>query len=136
MTAKEILDRLSKLYRIYLDGDMKPVKGYDDTFYDGVLWAFARLKEKQPSDESEVVEEIEKPFITKCRENAIKDNLPLYFVYYEETGVFEVYVTETRELFEKKRCYKHLPDYAFSDMVNNYLEWYKEYSKYGVDKRT
>lgn len=77
--------------------------------------------------DGEVVEEIEKPFITECREDAIKDNLPLYFVYYEEIGVFEVYVTETRELFEKKRCYKHLPNYAFNNMVNNYLEWYSDW---------
>lgn len=54
MTAEEILDRLLKYYRIYLDGDMKPVEGYDDKFYDGVLWAFARLTEIQPSDDSEV----------------------------------------------------------------------------------
>lgn len=51
MTGEEILNRLSKCYRIYLDGDMKPVEGYDDTFYDGVLWAFARLTEIQPSDD-------------------------------------------------------------------------------------
>lgn len=54
MTAREILNRLSKGYQIYLGGDMKPVKGYDDTFYNGVLWAFARLTEIQPSDNSEV----------------------------------------------------------------------------------
>lgn len=53
MTAKEILDRLGKGYRNYLNGDMKPVEGYDDKFYDGVLWAFARLTEIQPSDGSE-----------------------------------------------------------------------------------
>ena len=49
MTDKEIINRLLKIYRIYLDGDMKPVEGYDDKFYDGVLWAFARLTEIQPS---------------------------------------------------------------------------------------
>ena len=54
MTDKEILDRLLKIYRIYLDGDMKPVEGYNNTFYDGVLWAFARLTEIQPSSDSEV----------------------------------------------------------------------------------
>ena len=54
MTAREILDRLVKHYQIYLGGDMKPVEGYDDTFYNGVLWAFARLTEIQPSDDSEV----------------------------------------------------------------------------------
>ena len=51
MSAKEILDRLGKRYRIYLDGDMKPVEGWEDTFYDGVLWAFARLTEIQPRDD-------------------------------------------------------------------------------------
>lgn len=54
MTAREILNRLSKGYQIYLGGDMKPVKGYDNTFYSGVLWAFARLTEIQPSDDNEV----------------------------------------------------------------------------------
>lgn len=53
MKPKDILDRLVKYYRLYLDGDAKPVEGYDDTFYDGVLWAFARLTEIQPSDEVE-----------------------------------------------------------------------------------
>ena len=33
MTVEEILDRLLKIYRVYLDGDMKPVEGYDNTFY-------------------------------------------------------------------------------------------------------
>lgn len=51
MTAREILNRCLKCYRTYLDGDMEPVKGYDDTFFDGVLWAFARLSEIQPSDD-------------------------------------------------------------------------------------
>ena len=51
MKSKAILDRLIKCYRLYLDGDMKPVEGYDDKFYDGVLWAFARLTEIQPSDD-------------------------------------------------------------------------------------
>lgn len=54
MIDKEILNRLVKCYRLYLGGDMKPVEGYDDKFYDGVLWAFARLTEIQPSDDSEV----------------------------------------------------------------------------------
>lgn len=51
MTPKEILDRLSKGYRKYLDGDVKPVEGWDDTFYNGVLWACARLTEIQPNDD-------------------------------------------------------------------------------------
>lgn len=49
MTAKEILDRLSKGYQTYLNGDVTPVEGYDDKFYNGVLWAYARLTEIQPS---------------------------------------------------------------------------------------
>lgn len=44
---------LSKCYRKYLGGqlgrDRRPIDGYDDTFYDGVLWAFARLTEMYPS---------------------------------------------------------------------------------------
>lgn len=51
MTAKEILDRLSKGYQTYLNGDVNPVEGYDDKFYNGVLWAYARLTEIQSSDE-------------------------------------------------------------------------------------
>ena len=54
MTDKEILDRLLTYYRIYLNGDLSPVKGYSDRFYDGVLWAYARLTEIQPSADSEV----------------------------------------------------------------------------------
>jgi hypothetical protein len=72
-------------------------------------------------------EEIEEPFITECRDTAIKKNLPLYFVYYEEAGILEVYVTETKELFEKRRCSKHLPDYKFKDAVINYLDWYSDW---------
>lgn len=52
MTAKEILDRLSKGYQTYLNGDVTPVEGYDDKFYNGVLWAYARLTEIQPSDDN------------------------------------------------------------------------------------
>lgn len=44
---------LSKCYRKYLGGqlgrDRRPIDGYTDTFYDGVLWAFARLTEMYPS---------------------------------------------------------------------------------------
>ena len=54
MTDREILDRLLRCYRVYLDEDVKPIEGYDDKFYDGVLWAFARLGEIYPSDDSEV----------------------------------------------------------------------------------
>lgn len=78
-------------------------------------------------DNAPVAEEMEKPFITECRDTAIKENLPLYFVYYEEIGVLEVYVTETKELFEKRRCSKHLPDYKFKEAVIKYLDWYSDW---------
>lgn len=55
MTDRERLDKLSKCYRKYLSGelvqDMQPIDGYDNKFYDGVLWAFARLGEIYPSDD-------------------------------------------------------------------------------------
>ena len=70
--------------------------------------------------------EEEDSFITECRNIAIKENLPLYFVYYEETGVFEVYVTKTEELFEKRHCSKHLSDYEFKDLARQYLDDYSE----------
>ena len=78
-------------------------------------------------DNAPAAEEIEKPFITECRNVSIEQNLPLYFIYYEETGILEVYVTETKELFEKRRCSKHLPNYKFRDMVINYLDWYSDW---------
>jgi hypothetical protein len=67
------------------------------------------------------IEEMEKPFITECRDIAIKANLPLYFVYYEETGVFEVYITATQELFEKRHCSKYLSKAEFADIATRYL---------------
>ena len=75
-------------------------------------------------DNAPTVEEKENSFITECRNTAIKENLPLYFVYYEEIGVLEVYVTETKELFEKRHCAKHLPNYKFKEAVMSYLDWY------------
>ncbi len=75
----------------------------------------------------------EKPFITECRNASIEQNLPLYFVYYEETGILEVYVTETKELFEKRHCSKHLPDYKFKEIVINYLDWYSDW-KAGIEE--
>jgi hypothetical protein len=75
-------------------------------------------------DNAPTVEEIEKPFITECRNASIEENLPLYFVYYEETGVVEIYITETKELFEKRHCPKHLPNYKFKEVAINYLDWY------------
>lgn len=76
---------------------------------------------------SPTVEETEKPFIVKCRDKAIKENLPLYFVYYEETGVFEVYITATKELFEKRHCSKHLLNYEFEDIAIRYLDDYSDW---------
>ena len=67
---------------------------------------------------------IEEPFITECRELAINKDLPLYFVYYEKIGILEVYVTKTKELFEKRHCSKHLLKSEFEDTVNAYLDWY------------
>ena len=78
-------------------------------------------------DNAPAAEEVEKPFITECRNASIEQNLPLYFVYYGETGILDVYVTETKELFEKRHCSKHLPDYKFRDMVINYLDWYSDW---------
>lgn len=78
-------------------------------------------------DNVPAVKEMEKPFITKCRDTAIEKNLPLYFVYYNETGVLEVYVTETKELFEKRHCSKHLPNYEFTEIVTRYLDDYSDW---------
>ena len=73
-------------------------------------------------------EETEKPFITECRNIALEKNLPLYFVYYEETGVFEVYKTDTKELFEKRHCAKHLSAYEFQEIATRYLADYSDWS--------
>ena len=78
-------------------------------------------------DNAPTVEEVEEPFITECRNTAIKENLPLYFIYYEETGIFEVYITETKELFEKRRCSKHLSSYEFKAIVTDYLDDYSNW---------
>ena len=73
------------------------------------------------------IEEIEKSFITECRNTAIEKGLPLYFLYYEETGVFEVYITDTKELFEKRHCTKHMKDYEFQQLANRYLDEYSNW---------
>lgn len=73
------------------------------------------------------VEEIEESFITGCIDMAIDKNLPLFFIYYDETGVLEAYVTETKELFEKRHCSKHLPKYKFKEIALNYLDWYSDW---------
>lgn len=80
-------------------------------------------------DNALTVEEVEKPFVTECRNTAIAENLPLYFIYYEETGVFEVYVTKTKELFEKRHCIKHLPEYRFNELVRQYLDDYSDWER-------
>lgn len=114
---------------------------------DGKIYPFRELKHPEmfeayirfrdiikAIDGMPIVEEAEKPFITECRNTAIKENLPLYFVYYEETGVFEVYVTETKELFEKRHCSKHLPNYKFNEIVTTYLDGYLEWRSRRNDK--
>lgn len=83
-------------------------------------------------DNAPTVEETEKPFITECRDAAIEKNLPLYFVYYEETGVFEVYITATKELFEKRHCSKRLSNAEFGDIATRYLD---EYSDWRYEER-
>lgn len=173
MTDRERLDKLGKCLQNYMrNEDTGPVPGYSDKFYDGVLWAFGKLVEIFPGEETAVdapkvssdgdlisrsalkeklqglayngtyaafyvdstidnapaVEEIEKPFITECRNTALEKNLPLYFVYYEETGIFEVYKTDTKELFEKRHCAKHLSAYEFQEIATNYLADYSDWS--------
>ena len=78
-------------------------------------------------DNAPAVEYLETSFITECRNAALEQNLPLYFVYYEETGILEVYVTKTKELFEQRRCSKHLPYYKFKEAVTKYLDWYSDW---------
>jgi len=78
-------------------------------------------------DNAPTVEEIEEPFITECRNTAIEKNLPLYFVYYEETGIFEVYETDTKELFEKRHCSKQLSNYEFQEIAKCYLDEYSDW---------
>lgn len=70
---------------------------------------------------------VEKPFITECRNAAIEKNMPLYFVYYEETGIFEVYITATKELFEKRHCSKHLLNFEFEKIATRYLDAYTDW---------
>ena len=54
MTDRERIYKLSKCYRNYLDKKgCDPVEGYSNQFYDGVLWAFARLTEIQPNKDKE-----------------------------------------------------------------------------------
>lgn len=78
-------------------------------------------------DNSPTVEETEKPCITECRNKAIKEGLPLYFIYYEETGVLEIYKTDTKELFEKRHCVKHMPAYEFQQLAIRYLDEYSDW---------
>lgn len=78
-------------------------------------------------DNAPTIDDMEKPFITESRDKAIKDNLPLYFVYYEETGVFDIYITETKELFERRHCSKHISNYEFKMIVSHYLDDYLDW---------
>lgn len=49
MTDRGRLNKLGKCFRDYLNRDgCEPVEGYSNQFYDGVLWAFARLTEIYP----------------------------------------------------------------------------------------
>lgn len=80
-------------------------------------------------DNAPTVEKTEEPFITVCRNTAIYENLPLYFIYYEKTGILDVYVTKTKELFEKRHCSKHLSDYEFRELVTQYLDWYSDWEE-------
>ena len=95
--------------------------------YDGVNTWIMKDEVLGIIDNAPTVEEVEEPFITECRETSIKENLPLYFVYYEETGVLDVYVTKTKELFEKRLCSKHLSYYRFKEIVTEYLDWYSDW---------
>ena len=129
MTDRERLDKLGQCLQNYMHNeDTGPVPGYSDNFYGGVLWAFGKLVQIYPGEETAAdapaVEEIEKPFIAECRNTAIEKNLPLYFVYYEETGVFDVYKTDTKELFEKRHCAKQLSSYEFQEIATRYLDSY------------
>ncbi len=78
-------------------------------------------------DNALTVEEIEKPFITECRNASMEKGLPLYFVYYEETGVLEIYKTDTKELFEKLHCVKHMSAYEFQQLAFRYLDEYSDW---------
>lgn len=86
----------------------------DNPFYEAVELAIKAL----------AVEDEENIVITECRKAAIAKGLPLYFIYDEITGTFEVYVTKTKELFEKRHCIKHLSDYEFEHLAYQYLDDY------------
>ena len=52
MTDRERIDKLVKCFQEYLQQEgCIPIDGYSNQFYDGVLWAFARLTEIYPSDD-------------------------------------------------------------------------------------
>lgn len=40
MTNKKKIEMLVACLHKYLNGDMKPVKGYKNNFYSGVLWVY------------------------------------------------------------------------------------------------
>lgn len=77
-----------------------------------------------------IVKEDEDPLVTKCRNLAIEKGLPLYFIYHEKTGIFEVYITETKELFERRHCYKPISNYEFNQIATEYLDDYSEYLEF------
>ena len=88
--------------------------------------AEARIYAEERLDNAPSVAEIEesKPFLVVCRDTAIEQKIPLYFAYYEETGILDVYITETKELFEKRRCSKYLSNADFKEIVDYYLYQY------------
>ena len=102
--------------------------GGNDTFdalkIEAIDLAINALKSQCTTDE-----ETKESFINECKDTAIKENLPLYFIYYAETGVFEVYATETGELFEKRHCSTHLSNDEFRDIVTDYLDWYSDWKR-------
>lgn len=176
MTDRERLDQLGKWLQNYMSNEATgPVPGYSDKFYDGVLWAFGKLVQIYPGEETIVnapqissdedlirrsavkeklqghahngtyaayyvdsiidnapaAEDIEEPYITECRNAAIEQNIPLYFVYYEETGILEIYKTDTKELFERRRLAKPFakpyPVHEFKEIVTRYLDAYSDW---------
>lgn len=102
--------------------------GGDDTFdalkIEAIDLAIKALQLHDDFEKCAADEEIEKSYINACRNASLNENSPLYFIYYEETGVFEVYITETRELFEKRHCSKHMSDDEFHKIVTLYLDSY------------
>lgn len=70
----------------------------------------------------------EDPIVTECRNTAAEKDLPLYFIYHEETGIIEIYITATGQLFEQRHTSKHLSAYEFKQLAENYINAYHEES--------